>query len=49
MHKIGHALGNIRMTTMIAALVLVSIIGSIAAVSGVIYFNLRERSLASDG
>ena len=46
MHKLGRMLGNIRMTTMIAALVLVSIIGSIAVVSGVIYMNLRDRSVA---
>ena len=46
MHKLGRMLGNIKMTTMIAALVLVSIIGSIAAVSGAIYWNLREGSIA---
>jgi methyl-accepting chemotaxis protein len=45
MRKLSNIFGNVRMTTMIAALVLVSIIGSIAAVSGAIYFNLRERSI----
>jgi methyl-accepting chemotaxis protein len=46
MRKLGRILGNIRMTTMIAALVVVSIIGSIAAVSGAIYMNLRSQSIA---
>ncbi|WP_245895275.1 methyl-accepting chemotaxis protein [Devosia submarina] len=46
MRKFANFLGNIRMTTAIAALVLISIVGSIAAVSGAIYLNLRERSIA---
>jgi methyl-accepting chemotaxis protein len=46
MRKLGRILGNIRMTTMIAALVVVSIIGSIAAVSSAIYMNLRSQSIA---
>jgi methyl-accepting chemotaxis protein len=46
MRKLANFLGNIRMTTAIAALVLISIIGSITAVSGAIYLNLRERSIA---
>ena len=46
MRRIADFLGNIRMTTAIAALVLMSIVGSIAAVSGAIYLNLRERSIA---
>jgi methyl-accepting chemotaxis protein len=45
MRKFQEMFGNIRMTTVIAALVLVSIIGSIAAVSSVIYLNLRDRSI----
>ncbi|MDB5473632.1 MAG: hypothetical protein JWP99_935, partial [Devosia sp.] len=47
MHKLSRMLGNIRMTTMIAGLVLISIIGSIAAVSSAIYFNLRESSISN--
>ncbi|ODT82283.1 MAG: hypothetical protein ABS76_08515 [Pelagibacterium sp. SCN 64-44] len=39
-------LGNVRMTTTILVLVLASIIGSIAAVSGAIYMSLHARSLA---
>ncbi len=50
MRKFGNAvsniLGNVRLTTMIAVLVVFSIIGSIAAVSGAIYFNLQEREIA---
>jgi methyl-accepting chemotaxis protein len=46
MRKFFALLGNIRMTTAIAALVLVAIIGSIAAVSGAIYIGLYSRSLA---
>ncbi|WP_332692500.1 methyl-accepting chemotaxis protein [Devosia sp.] len=46
MRKLFAVFGNIRMTTAIAALVLISIIGSIAAVSGAIYMNLHARSLA---
>ncbi|MFP9138594.1 methyl-accepting chemotaxis protein [Devosia sp. XGJD_8] len=46
MRKLLAVFGNIRMTTAIAVLVLFSIIGSIAAVSGAIYMNLYSRSLA---
>ena len=46
MRKLAAVFGNIRMTTAIAALVLISIIGSIAAVSGAIYMNLHARSMA---
>ena len=46
MHKLAAVFGNIRMTTAITALVLVSIIGSIAAVSGAIYMNLHANSMA---
>nr|WP_314256970.1 methyl-accepting chemotaxis protein [uncultured Devosia sp.] len=45
MHRLAAILGNIRMTTTIAALVLISIIGSIAAVSGAIYMNLHASSM----
>ncbi|WP_240231000.1 methyl-accepting chemotaxis protein [Devosia lacusdianchii] len=38
--------GNIKMTTAIAALVLVAIIGSIAAVSATIYMSLYSQSIA---
>jgi methyl-accepting chemotaxis protein len=38
-------LGNIKMTTLIASLVLVAVIGSIAAVSGAIYMSLHSQSL----
>ncbi|MHA6689010.1 methyl-accepting chemotaxis protein [Devosia sp. A449] len=46
MRKLFAMFGNIKMTTAIAALVLVAIIGSIAAVSGAIYLNLHDRSIA---
>ena len=46
MRKLAAVFGNIRMTTAIAALVLVSIIGSIAAVSGALYISLHARSVA---
>ena len=46
MRKLLAGFGNIKMTTAIAALVLISIIGSIAAVSGAIYLNLHDRSIA---
>ncbi|SEQ27827.1 methyl-accepting chemotaxis protein [Devosia sp. YR412] len=46
MRMLTAVFGNIRMTTTIAVLVLVSIIGSIAAVSGAIYLNLHARSMA---
>ena len=39
-------LGNVRMTTMILGLVMISIIGSIVAVSAAIYFNLSSAALA---
>jgi methyl-accepting chemotaxis protein len=45
MKKLTGFFGNIRMTTAIAALVLVSIIGSIAAVSTTLYINLYARSV----
>ncbi|MGB3335895.1 MAG: methyl-accepting chemotaxis protein [Devosia sp.] len=46
MRKLFAVFGNIKMTTAIAALVLISIIGSIAAVSGAIYLNLHSGSIA---
>ena len=46
MRKLFAVLGNIKMTTTIAALVLVAIIGSIAAVSGAIYMSLHAQSIA---
>ena len=45
MRKLVQIFGNVRMTTTIAALVLVAIIGSIAAVSGTIYMNLYSQSI----
>ena len=45
MRKLFAVLGNIKMTTAIAALVLVAIIGSIAAVSGAIYMSLHAQSI----
>nr|WP_233280853.1 methyl-accepting chemotaxis protein [Devosia oryziradicis] len=47
MRKFFGVFGNIRMTTAIAALVLVSIIGSIAAVSGAIYMSLHAQSITN--
>ena len=47
MRKLSQVLGNIRMTTAIAALVLIAIIGSIAAVSGTIYMSLHAQSIAN--
>jgi methyl-accepting chemotaxis protein len=47
MSKLGQIFGNIKMTTAIAALVLVAIIGSIAAVSGAIYMSLHAQSIAN--
>ena len=44
MKSVARLLGNVRMTTTILVLVLASIIGSIAAVSASIYFNLYERA-----
>ena len=46
MRKLFAAFGNIKMTTTIAALVLIAIIGSIAAVSGAIYMSLHAQSMA---
>ena len=46
MGKLFAAFGNIKMTTTIAALVLIAIIGSIAAVSGTIYMSLYAQSMA---
>jgi len=46
MRKLSQAFGNIKMTTAIAALVLVAIVGSIATVSGAIYVNLHDQSIA---
>jgi len=46
MRKLFAAFGNIKMTTTIAALVLIAIIGSIAAVSGTIYMSLYAQSIA---
>jgi len=43
--KLAHFFGNIRMTTAIAALVILSIIGSIAAVSTAVYVNLYANSV----
>ncbi|KRA44781.1 methyl-accepting chemotaxis protein [Devosia sp. Root635] len=45
MRKLFAVFGNIKMTTAIAALVLIAIIGSIAAVSGAIYMNLHAQSI----
>jgi methyl-accepting chemotaxis protein len=45
MKSIARALGNVRMTTTILVLVLASIIGSIAAVSASIYFNLYNQAM----
>ncbi|WP_246132664.1 methyl-accepting chemotaxis protein [Devosia ginsengisoli] len=46
MRKLFAAFGNIKMTTTIAALVLIAIIGSIAVVSGAIYMSLHAQSMA---
>jgi methyl-accepting chemotaxis protein len=46
MRKPFAGFGNTKMTTTIVALVLTGIIGSIAIVSGSIYFNLHSRSAA---
>jgi len=45
MKKLGQIFGNIKMTTAIATLVITSIIGSIAVVSGAIYLNLHAQSV----
>jgi len=45
MQKFTAAFGNVRMTTLILSLVLVSIIGSIAAVSTGIYLQARNSSM----
>ncbi|GLQ54245.1 hypothetical protein GCM10010862_15040 [Devosia nitrariae] len=47
MAKLARFFGNIRMTTAIAALVLISIIASIAAVSTTLYINLHASSVES--
>jgi methyl-accepting chemotaxis protein len=41
--------GSVKMTTVIAALVLCSIVTAIAVVSGAIYLNLHSRSLSDTG
>ncbi|GAB5428376.1 MAG: hypothetical protein Devi2KO_18350 [Devosia indica] len=46
MKQIARFLGNVRMTTTIMVLVMLSIIGSIAAVSTAIYLNLHAQSMA---
>jgi methyl-accepting chemotaxis protein len=46
MRKLNQVLGNIKMTAAIAALVIIAIIGSIAAVSGAIYMSLHAKSIA---
>ena len=46
MTKIARFLGNVRMTTTILVLVMMAIIGSIAAVSAAIYMNLHAQSMA---
>jgi methyl-accepting chemotaxis protein len=47
MRKISQIFGNIKMTTTIAVLVFIAIIGSIAAVSGTIYMSLYNQSVAN--
>ncbi len=46
MKRVARLLGNVRMTTTILVLVMLSIIGSIAAVSGAIYLSLHDQSIA---
>ena len=46
MKQIARFLGNVRMTSTIMVLVMLSIIGSIAAVSTAIYLNLHAQSMA---
>ena len=46
MRRFWAMFGNIKMTNAIAGLVLIAIIGSIVAVSGTIYVNLRAQALA---
>jgi methyl-accepting chemotaxis protein len=46
MKQIARLLGNVRMTTSILVLVMLSIIGSIAAVSSAIYLNLHSQSMS---
>ena len=46
MKQIARFFGNVRMTTTIMVLVMLSIIGSIAAVSTAIYLNLHAQSMA---
>jgi methyl-accepting chemotaxis protein len=45
--RAGHILGNIKLTTMIATLVISAIIGSIAAVTTATYLNLSAATRAS--
>jgi methyl-accepting chemotaxis protein len=47
MKQIARFFGNVRMTTTIMVLVMLSIIGSIAAVSTAIYLNLHAQSMAT--
>ena len=46
MKQIARLLGNVRMTTTILVLVMLSIIGSIGAVSAAIYMNLHAQAMA---
>lgn len=48
MNRYIQVFGNIRMTTAILSLVMVAIIGSIAAVSGAIYLDLHDQALAAN-
>lgn len=45
MKKISQLLGSVRMTTSILLLVMVSIIGSVGAVSGALYLGMHLRSI----
>ncbi|UXN74655.1 hypothetical protein N8D56_06020 [Devosia sp. A8/3-2] len=42
--RVGRFFGNVKMTTAIAALVLISIIGSVGAVTAAIYFNTNATT-----
>jgi methyl-accepting chemotaxis protein len=46
MRRLFIVLGNIKMTSAILALVMLAIIGSIAAVSGAIYLNVHDQALS---
>lgn len=48
MRMVSRLIGDVKMTTVIASLVLCSIVGSIAVVSGAIYLELRQQVL-TDG